>query len=214
MAAQCLSTVVEESREGDLSESCRRNQNVSSADNCPPTADLYTSLNIQEALDEIEEEGQFDENEMSAVEEYLEVEQKTKYLFDGWNMIKITQPKSATLRALTGKALLIRKKLRDRLNNVQKVDVLANLGNIACHIQPGLKIPPLLYHCITEIECRDPVEGIYATDGCSTTVRRIMKKFVKGKIPNVSKEGPCPGHLLNNFHSSCKTWTPTFWPLA
>lgn len=183
MAGRCLNTIFEDANEVDRSESYSGNQNVSRG---APAA-LYTSFDIQEALDAIEEEGPLEEHEKTAVEEYLEVEQKTKYLFDGWNMIKIKQPKSATLRALTGKALWMTKKLKDRINNVEKVDVLANLGNIADHIQPGLKIPPLLYYCITEIEARDPVEGIYVTEGCPREVRRIMKKFVKGKIPNVSK---------------------------
>lgn len=182
MANQC--TTDQYAIEVDPSAFCSKNQ-CRTARNSVAPEDIF---DIQGALDEIVEDRDLDEAEKTVVEEFLETKQKTKYLFDGLNLIKLKASKSATLRAIKGKVLWLRKKIKDRINNVEKVDILENLGHIEDHIQPPLKIPQLLYHCINEIEARDPVESIYAIDGCPTKVRKIMKQFARGKIPNVSGE--------------------------
>lgn len=66
---------------------------------------------IMEELDSMEE---LDVMEKAAIYEYLQSNDKKKYLFDGDNMIRLKPRKNAVFIAVVGKAYVIKRKLKDR----------------------------------------------------------------------------------------------------
>lgn len=121
--------------------------------------------------------------EREAMRAYVEATSKAKFLFDGENMIKIKPKKATALKAVFGKAFWLHKKLKERRRANIKFD-----GYVWDYIpQSGYKVPSVLTYCIGEIEVRDFTRnGIYSLGGNQEEVRKIKKRFLEGKVPDVS----------------------------
>lgn len=154
--------------------------------------DLYEELeavlaDLDAILEEADAEGMAEE-EKEAIVEFVEAKKKSKYLFDGTNMIRIRPKKSMSIKAAIGKAIVMHHKFKERR---QAKEEGRFVGTVADFVgKSGPRVPPLLYYCINEIEAREcTVNGIYRMPGCPETIKKLKKKFLRGKVPDVSLVG-------------------------
>lgn len=152
----------------------------------PPSVDgEHEELELEGILQEVEGLAeQIDEDEKEAVHEFVEAKSRSKFLCDGTNMVRIVPQKAAALKAAIGKAFLLHNKLKEKRLAIEEGRFVGKLEDF---IPEGRLVPPLIRECTMDLELRENAElMIYTFPGCKGAVKRIKKKFLKGKVPDVS----------------------------
>lgn len=159
--------------------------------------EMYNSFEQDEELDEILEElddptEPMEPSEREAIMEFAEAKQKNKYLYDGQNLIHIKPQTSSKRKAVVGKAVWLHKKIIERMSTMKAAVIEKAVGiysgDLVDYIpKTGPQIPPLIYHCVKEIERREPVtrSWIYATPGVQRQINKVKRRFMRGTLPNV-----------------------------
>lgn len=159
--------------------------------------EMYNSFEQDEELDEILEElddptEPMEPSEREAIMEFAEAKQKNKYLYDGQNLIHIKPQTSSKRKAVVGKAVWLHKKIIERMSTMKAAVIEKAVGvysgDLVDYIpKTGPQIPPLIYHCVKEIERREPVtrSWIYATPGVQRQINKVKRRFMRGTSPNV-----------------------------
>lgn len=146
-----------------------------------------------------------DDFEKAAVYEFIESKQKSKYLFDGVNMIKIKPRKNAAIKAIVGKAYYLRHRLTEKMREKSNVfrsqsraaitdaascDANVAMGLLSDYVPAtGLKVPQLIQQCVNEIESRSRdscEEGIYRMSGSNLEIKKLKALFLADKPTDVS----------------------------
>lgn len=145
-----------------------------------------------------------DDFEKAAVYEFVESKQKSKYLFDGVNLIKIKPRKNAAIKAIFGKAYYLRNRLTEKMREKSNVFRAATTeaaaasdsceGNVEMGLlsdyvpSTGMKVPQLIQQCVNEIEARSRdscEEGIYRMSGSSLEIRKLKELLLADKPTDV-----------------------------
>lgn len=159
--------------------------------------EMYNSFEQDEELNEILEElddptEPMEPSEREAIMEFAEAKQKNKYLYDGQNLIHIKPQTSSKRKAVVGKAVWLHKKIIERMSTMKAAVIEKAVGvysgDLVDYIpKTGPQIPPLIYHCVKEIERREPVtrSWIYATPGVQRQINKVKRRFMRGTLPNV-----------------------------
>lgn len=176
-----------------------QNNNEESIRNDVDEEEMYNSFEQDEELDEILEELEdptepMEPSEREAIMEFAEAKQKNKYLYDGQNLIHIKPQTSSKRKAVIGKAVWLHKKIVERMSTMKATMIEKAVGiysgDLVDYIpKTGPQIPPLIYHCVKEIERREPVtrSWIYATPGVNRQINKVKRRFMRGTLPNVRK---------------------------
>lgn len=197
-----------------MTEACARGSAVAGHDEILPAPEImvseyqepaeeddpaYTSLDLDEELEEILDELEDPTDptppaEKEAIKEYVEAKKQNKYLFDGTNLIHIQPQRTTKRKAFMGKAVWLRKQIVKKMSSmtvgvIEKAAGIYN-GMLTDYIPKcGPPIPPILYHCVKEIERREPITlaWVYTTPGGNRQINKVKRRFMRGNIPNVSK---------------------------
>lgn len=121
--------------------------------------------------------------EIDAMREYVESRKRSKFLFDGQNLIKIKPKKLNALKAILGKALLVRKR---RMHKRITSDPSKFEGTLQDYLQPSFIVPVLIDRITGALEQRTNYkEGVYAYKADEEEVRRLKALYKRGKDPEV-----------------------------
>lgn len=141
--------------------------------------------------------------EEEAMREYVDTQKKSKFLFDGKNLIKIKPRKMFAIKALLGKAYL---KLREKKGKGSKLKKLCEIeeeltpdfdGFLADFQSPTRIIPLLVETVCDRILMEDrPARGIFVRPADMDVVQQLKLDFKRGAIPE--NIGCVDDHVLAN----------------
>lgn len=128
---------------------------------------------------------QIDDDEKAAIQEFVAARKKGKGGEEEENMKRIKPRKANILKAAIKKAYALNKKLKEK--RLAK-DEGRFVGTIADFVPKNSTVPHILAECIMNldaaVDCRKA--GLYRKGGDPMVVRKLKKRFLRGKIPNVS----------------------------
>lgn len=142
--------------------------------------------------------------ERAAVYEFVESKRKTKYLFDGVNMIKLKPTKHSAVKAALGRAYYLKNLLKQKLTATSTqcrtakaiaapatATAVCNQAAVISDFVPcsSPKIPALILNICLEIEfrARSACEaGTYRISGGDAEIRELKGQFMANQTPCVS----------------------------
>lgn len=130
------------------------------------------------------------EQEIQEMKDYVQAQMKSKFLFDGENLIVIKPKKISKLKALIGKARLMKKRM-SRNGSTKKIKKITGDpstfdGVLAEYFQEMWVVPLLIDRITGNLELRDRVRsGTYIRKADETEVRKVKEIFRRGNVPGV-----------------------------
>lgn len=155
----------------------------------------------QEELDDIILEVQpRTPQEMEAMREFVAATKRSKFLFDGENLIKIQPKKVSVLKAILGKAYLMRKRMQNKKKKKAEVEVQEEMeecqsdpsvfsGQLSDYTQRTFVVPILVDRITQMLDMRENTIGVYAKGANMEEVRRLKEQFKRGDNPTVGRVG-------------------------
>lgn len=130
------------------------------------------------------------EEEVQEMRDYVEAQKKSKFLFDGTNLIKIRPKRFSKLKALLGKAQLLRKRIKQNGSTKKNKKITGDPsifnGTLAEYFQEVWIVPTLIDRITGNLELRDRVRsGTYMVKADAEEVRKVKEIFRRGKVPEV-----------------------------
>lgn len=129
---------------------------------------------------------QIEDDEKEAIREFVAARKVGKGGEEDENIKRIKPRKANILKLAIKKAYALNKKLKEK--RLAK-DEGRFVGTIADFVPKNSTVPHLLAECIMELDAGvdSRREGLYRKYGDPMVVRKLKKKFLRGKIPNVSR---------------------------
>lgn len=130
------------------------------------------------------------DREVQEMRDYVEAQKKSKFLFDGSNLIKIRPKRYSKLKALLGKAQLLRKRIKQNGSSKKNKKITGDPsifnGTLAEYFQEVWIVPTLIDRITGNLELRDRVRsGTYMVKADPDEVRKVKEIFRRGKVPEV-----------------------------
>lgn len=188
-------------------------EELGSGEQCMNISEIFKNLSLEKILGDCDSafgadgdpDLDLDDFETAAIYEFIQSKRKTKYLYDGVNMIKLRPQKNAAIKAVLGRAYYLKNLLADRfqsrIGGVKSTKALPAKATPAAAAgapklaitdyvpSEGLKVPEIIQNICFEIEFRAKTEceeGTYRMSGGDIEIKALKAKFMANQNPCVS----------------------------
>lgn len=185
---------------------------IGSGEQCMDISEIFKNLSVEGILGSCDSAFSTDSDpdlndfETAAIYEFIQSKRKTKYLYDGVNMIKLRPQKNAAIKAVLGRAYYLKNLLADKFQSrrgglkaskslsAKTTTAVAVAGAQKLAItdyvpSEGLQVPEIIQNICFEIEYRAKAaceEGTYRMSGGDIEIKALKAKFLSNQNPCVS----------------------------